>query len=72
MRPTTYVAEHVVDFILIRPFRALRLHSSTPPSGGRWRLQLGVLGDGDPLDVVEIGSAKLTSGCVALVFLFFQ
>lgn len=24
--------------------------------------QLGVLGDGDPVDVVEIGSAKLASG----------
>lgn len=25
-------------------------------------VQLGVLGDGDPVDVVEIGSAKLASG----------
>lgn len=32
--------------------------------GGR-HLQLGVLGDGDPVDVVEIGSAKLASGWVA-------
>ncbi|CAM9165089.1 unnamed protein product [Pylaiella littoralis] len=29
--------------------------------------ELGVLGDGDPLDVVEIGSAKLTSGSVKAI-----
>lgn len=33
----------------------------------RRHLQLGVLGDGDPVDVVEIGSAKLASGWVTLL-----
>lgn len=31
-------------------------------SSWKWPLQLGVMGDGDPVDVVEIGSAKLASG----------
>lgn len=53
------------DLVRNLPRRLRSCVASPPiPSLKNEHFQLGVLGDGDPVDVVEIGSAKLASGWV--------